>query len=87
MKKTYLNTIMSHYFDLQDLNDEKWLEDENGFYTMNQEEVVWFEQLSEAYDNLSQEELETIPFNDYDEIIDYYNGKKVDKWTAPFLSF
>ena len=76
MKKTYLNDIMKHYFDIQDLNTEKWLEDENGFYTMDKDEIAWFEQLNEAYDSLSQEELESTPFNDYDAIIDYYNGKR-----------
>ena len=79
MKKTYLNDIMKHYFDIQDLNTEKWLEDENGFYTMDKDEIAWFKQLNEAYDSLSQEELETIHFNEYDGIIDYYNRKKVNK--------
>ena len=81
MNKTYLNEIMKHYFDIQDLNTEKWLEDENGFYTMDKDEIVWFKQLNKAYANLSQEELETIPFNDYDDIIDYYKRKKANKWT------
>ena len=79
MNKTYLNEIMKHYFDVQDLNTEKWLEDENGFYTMDKDEIAWFEQLNEAYDNLTQVELETIPFNDYDDIIDYNKGKKLVK--------
>ena len=80
MKKTYLNEIMKHCFDAQDLNTDKWLEDDNGYwYTFDIEEIRWFEQLNEAYDNISQEELESIHFNEYDDIIDYYNGKKVFK--------
>ena len=78
--ETYLFDITNHYFDIDDLNRDKWFCDDNGYwYTFDKEEIRWFEQLNEAYDNLSQEELESIHFNEYDDIIDYYNGKKVLK--------
>ena len=78
--ETYLFDIINHYFDSDDLNKDKWFCDNSGYwFTFDKSEIVWFEQLNEAYEHLSQEELETIPFNDYDDIIDYYNGKKVDK--------
>lgn len=78
-QETYFKDIMSHYFDTDDLNTDKWFEGEYDWFTYDEEEILWFEQLNEAYDNLSQEEIETIHFNEYDDIIDYYNGKKILK--------
>ena len=74
--KTYLNDIMTHYFDVQDLNADKWTEDENGFYTTDQAEIEWFKRLNEAYDNLTPHELRDGDFNDYDELIAFYEGRK-----------
>lgn len=73
-KKTYLNEIMEHYFDVQDLNEVKWQQDDEGFYTTDIEEIEWFQRLNKAYDNISQDDLVNIEFNDYDEIIGYYEG-------------
>ena len=75
-KKVYLHDIMHHYFDVQDLNNEKWLEDDNGFYTTDLQEVAWFEMLEEAYCNITEKELRDNFFGEYEDIIDYYNGKK-----------
>ena len=73
--KTYLNDIMTHYFDVQDLNTDKWhLDAENGFYTTDQAEIEWFTRLNEAYDNLTPKELRDGDFNDYDELIAFYEG-------------
>ena len=75
--KTYLNDIiMAHYFDVQDLNTDKWIEDENGFYTTDQEEIEWFKRLNEAYDNLTPQELRDGDFNDYDDLIAFYEGRQ-----------
>lgn len=74
--KTYLNDIMTHYFDVQDLNTDKWIEDENGFYTTDQEEIEWFKRLNEAYDNLTPQELRDGDFNDYDDLIAFYEGRQ-----------
>ena len=74
--KTYLNDIMTHYFDVQDLNTGKWAEDENGFYTTDQAEIEWFIHLNEAYDNLTPHELRDGDFNDYDELIAFYEGRR-----------
>lgn len=74
--KTYLNDIMTHYFDVQDLNTDKWIEDDNGFYTTDQEEIEWFKRLNEAYDNLTPQELRDGDFNDYDELIAFYEGRQ-----------
>ena len=81
--KTYLNDIMTHYFDVQDLNTDKWnlnadkwAEDENGFYTTDQAEIEWFKRLNEAYDNLTPHELRDGDFNDYDELIAFYEGRR-----------
>ena len=74
--KTYLNDIMTHYFDVQDLNADKWTEDENGFYTTDQAEIEWFTRLNEAYDNLTPKELRDGDFNDYDELIAFYEGRR-----------
>lgn len=76
--KTYLNDIMTHYFDVQDLNTDKWIDDENGFYTTDQEEIEWFRRLNEAYDNLTPQELRDGDFNDYDELIAFYEGRQSD---------
>lgn len=76
--KTYLNDIMTHYFDVQDLNADKWTEDENGFYTTNQAEIEWFRRLNEAYDNLTPQELRDGDFNDHDELIAFYEGRQSD---------
>ena len=76
--KTYLNDIMTHYFDVQDLNTDKWIEDENGFYTTDQEEIEWFKRLNEAYDNLTPQELRDGDFNDYDDLIAFYEGRQSD---------
>ena len=78
--KTYLKDIMTHYFDtqhlnVQDLNGDKWTEDEIGFYTTDQAEIEWFKRLNEAYDNLTPKELRDGDFNDYDELIAFYEGK------------
>ena len=72
--KTYLNEIMTHYFDVQDLNEAKWKQDDEGFYTKDIEEIEWFKRLNKAYDNISQEDLVNIEFNDYDDIIVFYEG-------------
>ena len=72
--KTYLNDIMTHYFDVQDLNTDKWAEGENGFYTTDQAEIASFKRLNEAYDNLTPHELRDGDFNDYDELIAFYEG-------------
>ena len=74
--KTYLNDIMTNYFDVQDLNTDKWIEDENGFYTTDQEEIEWFKRLNEAYDNLTPQELRDGDFNDYDDLIAFYEGRQ-----------
>lgn len=74
--KTYLNDIMTHYFDVQDLNTDKWIEDDNGFYTTDQEEIEWFKRLNEAYDNLTPQELRDGDFNDYDDLIAFYEGRQ-----------
>ena len=74
--KTYLNDIMTHYFDVQDLNTDKWTEDENGFYTTDQAEIEWFKRLNEAYDNIPLEELVCGYFNDYDDIIAMWEGRR-----------
>ena len=74
--KTYLNDIMTHYFDVQDLNTDKWIEDDNGFYTTDQEEIEWFTRLNEAYDNLTPQELRDGDFNDHDELIAFYEGRR-----------
>ena len=76
--KTYLNDIMTHYFDVQDLNTDKWAEGENGFYTTDQAEIEWFTRLNEAYDNLTPQELRDGDFNDYDELIAFYEGRRLD---------
>ena len=74
--KTYLNDIMEHYFDVQDLNTDKWAEDDNGFYTTDQAEIEWFKRLNEAYDKLTLQELRDGYFNDYDELIAFYEGRR-----------
>ena len=74
--KTYLNDIMEHYFDVQDLNTDKWTEDDNGFYTTDQAEIEWFKRLNEAYDNMTLHELRDGDFNDYDELIAFYEGRR-----------
>ena len=74
--KTYLNDIMTHYFDVQDLNTDKWIEDDNGFYTADSEEIKWFKRLNEAYDNLAPQELRDGDFNDYDDLIAFYEGRQ-----------
>lgn len=77
--ETHLFYIFPHYFDTDDLNKDKWFYDGDGdWVTFDKLEIAWFYQLNQAYNNLSQEELETINFNDYDDIIDYYNGKKAN---------
>ena len=77
--ETYLFDIFKPYFDTDDLNKDKWFYGGNGdWFTFDKLEIDWFKQLNEAYDNLSQEELESIHFNEYDDIIDYYNGKKAN---------
>ena len=76
--KTYLNDIMTHYFDVQDLNADKWTKDDNGFYTTDQAEIEWFKRLNEAYDNLTPKELRDGDFNDYDELIAFYEGRQSD---------
>lgn len=76
--KTYLNDIMTHYFDVQDLDANKWAEDENGFYTTDQAEIEWFKRLNEAYDNLTPRELRDGDFNDHDELIAFYEGRRSD---------
>ena len=76
--ETYLNDILKHYFDTDDLNKDKWFEGDYGWYTFDKEEISWFEQLNQAYIHLAQKGLQSIPFNDYDDIIDYYNGKKAN---------
>ncbi|MCC9273862.1 MAG: hypothetical protein K8V42_06185 [Enterococcus aquimarinus] len=73
-EKTYLNEIMDHYFDTMDLNENEWFEDDKGFYTYDKEEIKWFKRLNKALDNISEEELRTVEFNDYDAIIEYYEG-------------
>lgn len=73
-EKTHLNEIMDHYFDTMDLNENEWFEDDNGFYTYDKEEIKWFKRLNKALDNISEEELRTVEFNDYDAIIEYYEG-------------
>ena len=74
--KTYLNDIMTHYFDVQDLNPDKWAEGENGFYTTDQAEIEWFTRLNEAYDNLTSRELRDGDFNNHDELIAFYEGRQ-----------
>ena len=74
--KTYLNDIMTHYFDVQDLNADKWTEDDNGFYTTDQAEIEWFKRLNEAYDKPTLQELRDGYFNDYDELIAFYEGRR-----------
>ena len=74
-EKVYLNDILDYYFDVQDLMPDKWQRDEEGFYTRNIEEVVWFKRLNQAFEHISDEELQTNVFNDYDEIIAFYEGK------------
>ena len=83
--KTYLKDIMARYFDVQDLNADKWhldadkwAEGENGFYTTDQAEIEWFTRLNEAYDNLTPKELRDGDFNDYDELIAFYEGRRSD---------
>lgn len=73
-EKVYLNDILNHYFDVQDLTPDKWQRDEEGFYTRDIEEVAWFKRLDRAFENISDEELQTNVFNDYDEIIAFYEG-------------
>ena len=72
--KTYLSDITKHYFDVQDLNADKWTEDDNGFYTTDQAEIEWFKRLNEAYNNLTPKELRYGYFKDYDELIAFYEG-------------
>lgn len=73
-EKVYLNDVLNHYFDVQDLTPDKWQRDEEGFYTRDIEEVAWFKRLDRAFENISDEELQTNVFNDYDEIIAFYEG-------------
>ena len=70
---------MSHYFDVMDLNHDLWNKDVNGFYTTDPQEVAWFKMLEEAYSNIPEKELRDNFFGEYDDIIDYYNGKKEGK--------
>ena len=72
--KTYLNDIMTHYFDVQDLNEAKWQQDDEGFYTKDIDEIEWFKRLNKAYDNLTTDELRDGDFNDYDDLIAFYEG-------------
>lgn len=74
-EKVYLNDILDYYFDVQDLTPDKWQRDEEGFYTRDIEEVAWFKRLNQAFEHISDEELQTNVFNDYDEIIAFYEGK------------
>ena len=74
--KTYLNDITKHYFDVQDLNADKWAEDGNGFYTTDQAEIEWFKRLDKAYNNLTTKELRYGYFKDYDELIAFYEGRR-----------
>ena len=74
--KTYLKDIMAHYFDVQDLNADKWAKGKNGFYTTDQAEIEWFKRLNEAHDNLTPHELRDGDFNDYDELIAFYEGRR-----------
>lgn len=77
--ETYLFYIFPYYFDTDELNKDKWFYDGEGdWFTFDKLEIAWFYQLYQAYTHLSQKELDTIPFNDYDEIIDYYNRKKAN---------
>lgn len=78
-EKHYLHDIMTHYFDVQDLNTDKWTEDDNGFYTTDLQEIAWFKMLEEAYSNIPEKELRDNFFGEYNDIIDYYNGKKEGK--------
>lgn len=75
-KKVYLHEIIAHYFDVMDLNYDKWTKDDNGYYTVDPQEVAWFKMLEEAYSNIPEKELKENFFGEYDDIIDYYSGKK-----------
>lgn len=72
MKKTYLDEILTYYFNVKDLNEKYWKEDDNGFYTTNKEEINWFKRLNKAYNEIPYHTLITIKFNDYDSIIEYF---------------
>ena len=72
MKKLYLNEVLPNElgFDVSELSNA-WEQDENGYYTCDEEEYQWFEKLSRAYD-LKEEyniELDDRYINDWDDYI------------------
>ena len=77
--ETYLFDIFPHYFNSDDLNKDKWFYEGKGmWFTFDKLEIAWFEHLNQVYNYLSIQDIQTTSFNDYDEIIDYYNGKKAN---------
>lgn len=78
--ETYLWNIFPYYFDSDDLNKDKWFYAGKGdWFTFDKLEIAYFEQLNEATNYLLENKLKgKIPFIDYDAVIDYYNGKKVN---------
>lgn len=70
MEKYYLNEIIVG-FDVNDLNETVWVEDENGWYTTDSQEVAWFKELAESCKKIDELGVDTTGFIEYQDYIDY----------------
>jgi hypothetical protein len=70
-EKIYLeNLVGRNGFDINNLG-EKWQEDDNGWYTTDEQEAAWYGDLGMAYDVFEGLGMQAPEFDDYDSLISY----------------